>query len=64
MRLANHSDAASSICAELRASGGRDLPVGDTRPVHEAITCLENHRDRMDYAWARTHGLPVGSQGD
>ena len=61
MWLANKSDAASSICAELRASGGCDLRVGDTRPVHEAITYLENHGDRMDYAWARDHGLPVGS---
>lgn len=61
MQLANHGNAASSICAELRASGGRDLRHGDTRPVHEAITYLENHGGRMDYATARTLGLPVGS---
>jgi hypothetical protein len=61
MRLANHRDAASSICAELRASGGRELQVGDTKPVREAITYLQNHGERMDYAWPRDHGLPIGS---
>lgn len=61
MQLANHSGAAASICAELSGTGGRDLRCGDSRPVHEAITYLENHGDRMDYAWARANGLPVGS---
>ena len=61
MQLANHSDAAATICAELRASGGRNLRNGDSRPVHEAITYLENHGDRMNYTWARANGLPVGS---
>jgi hypothetical protein len=35
--------------------------VGKSRPVHEAITYWENHRERMNYAYARRRGLPVGS---
>jgi hypothetical protein len=34
--------------------------VGTSRPVHEAITYLENQRQRMNYAYAR-RGFPVGS---
>jgi hypothetical protein len=35
--------------------------VGDTRPVHEAITYLENHRECLGYPSARRRGLPIGS---
>jgi len=35
--------------------------VGTRRPVPDAITYLENHQPRMNYAYARRHGLPVGS---
>lgn len=61
LSLLNASHAAGGILAELRASGRRDVAVGDRRPVHEAITYLENHRARMDYATARAAGLPIGS---
>jgi hypothetical protein len=61
MRLLNDSQAAGQILEELRASGRRHVHVGDTRPVHEAITYLENHLDQMDYATARQQGRPVGS---
>jgi hypothetical protein len=59
--LLNDSNAASQILDELLISGCRDRRVGDARPVHEAITYLENHREQMDYATARQQGRPVGS---
>jgi hypothetical protein len=61
LELLNESTAAEQILAELHASGDREVRVGDTRPVHEAITYLENHHDQMDYATARQQGRPVGS---
>ena len=45
--------------AELKQSGREN--VGEGRPVHDAITYIENNGDRMDYATARRRGLPVGS---
>jgi hypothetical protein len=35
--------------------------VGTTRPVHEAIRYVENHRELMDYPGARRRGLPIVS---
>jgi len=61
LHLLNSSAAASDILDELRASGCEEKRVGDTCPVHDAITYLENHRDRMNYASARRRGLPIGS---
>lgn len=45
----------------LQTSEKRTVRVGDHRPVHEAITYLENHRERMGYPGARRQGLPIGS---
>jgi hypothetical protein len=45
----------------LITSGRRDVQVGESRPVHEAITYLENHRERLGYSAARRRGLPIGS---
>jgi hypothetical protein len=59
--LLNDSTAVEQILAELYASGRREVRVGETRPVHEGITYLENHRAQMDYATARRQGRPVGS---
>jgi hypothetical protein len=60
-RLLNRTGSVAEILQELRASGKAQLAVGTSRPVHEAITYLENHRGQMNYAAARRRGLPVGS---
>lgn len=59
--LLNRRDAPDAIHQALIASGQRHVRVGDARPVHEAITYLENHRDRLGYPAARRRGLPIGS---
>jgi len=61
MMLLNSSSAAKRILEELKKSGCEDVSVGDKKPVHEAITYLTNHKDRMNYAAARKAGLPIGS---
>jgi hypothetical protein len=61
LSLLNDPDAAAFLLAELRASGCEAVANGDKKPVHEAITYLENHRPRMNYAAARAAGLPIGS---
>ena len=61
MMLLNSSSAASRILAELKNSGCENVAIGDKEPVHEAITYLTYHKDRMDYAAARKAGLPIGS---
>lgn len=59
--LLNSTNAVSRILTELYASRRQDLVVGDSKPVHEAITYLHNQRDRMGYVAARAAGLPIGS---
>jgi hypothetical protein len=61
LRLLNRHSSVQEILHELRASGKERVAVGTSRPVHEAITYLENHHPQMNYAYARRHGLPVGS---
>jgi hypothetical protein len=61
LSLLNTPGAAWTIAAALHASGKRDVVLGDRRPVHEALTYLENHGERMHYAEARARGLPIGS---
>jgi hypothetical protein len=61
LRLLNRSGSIEEILQELQGSGKAPVAVGTSRPVHEAITYLENHRARMNYAYARRRGLPVGS---
>jgi hypothetical protein len=61
LRLLNRSGSVAEILQELRTSGKEEVAVGTSRPVHEAITYLENHHARMNYAYARRHGFPVGS---
>jgi hypothetical protein len=59
--LLNTMSAPSQIKRELLASKKRDVVVGDERPVHAAITYLENQVDRMNFVAARSVGLPIGS---
>jgi hypothetical protein len=61
LRLLNRTSSVAEILQELYASGKAQLTVGTSRPVHEAITYLENHQPRMNYAAARRRGFPVGS---
>ena len=61
LRLLNRVQTLGEIWAELQNSGSEGVRVGTSRPVHEAITYLENHRPYMNYAAARKRGLPVGS---
>lgn len=59
--LLNRNAAPDEILGELEGSGRRNVRVGKKRPVHEAITYLENHRELLGYPGARRRGLPVGS---
>jgi len=59
--LLNQPGAIWRIASQLHASDKRDVVVGDARPVHEALTDIENHCERMQYADARAAGLPIGS---
>jgi hypothetical protein len=59
--LLNRNAAADEIHMALLASGKRYVRLGTQRPVHEAITYLENHRERMGYPGAQRLGLPIGS---
>jgi hypothetical protein len=61
LRLLNRTSSVAEILQELHASGKAELTVGTSRPVHEAITYLQNHQGQMNYAAARRRGLPVGS---
>lgn len=61
LALCNRVGAAAAILDELRASGHEWERIGDEQPVHDAITYLDRHLDRMHYAAARRRGLPVGS---
>lgn len=61
LQLLNRAQTLGEIWAELQRSGQQAVSVGTSRPVHEAITYLENHRPCMNYPAARKRGLAVGS---
>lgn len=61
LALLNRTHAAAEIVAELRSSGREHVAVGKSQPVHEALTYLANHRDRLTYKANRRRGLPIGS---
>lgn len=59
--LLRTTHAVAQILDDLHASGMEDARLGETKPVHEAITYLTNHQHRMRYAANRRRGLPIGS---
>lgn len=61
LSLLNDENAVEQILRTLKDSAKESVRIGDSRPVHEAITYLENHREDMRYKEARVLGLPVGS---
>jgi hypothetical protein len=60
-RLRRAAHAIEEIRVELEASGMDTTEVDGSCPVREAITYLNNHRERMNYAPVRKAGLPIGS---
>jgi len=59
--LLNRNAAPDDIVTTLTQSGRRYVRVGPQRPVHKAITYIENHRELLGYPGARRRGLPIGS---
>src|SRR5262249_11428922 len=59
--LRRRTGAALEILAELKASGKEWAWLDSKQPVHDAITYIERHRERMAYAPARRAHLPIGS---
>jgi hypothetical protein len=59
--LLHRNAAPDHIVTLLTQSGRRNVRVGPQRPVHEAITYIENHRELLGYPGARRRGLPIGS---
>ena len=59
--LRRRKDAAAIILVELELSGCESIVVDADHPVHEAITYLRNHGERMNYAGALKKGLPIAS---
>lgn len=61
LRLLNRSSRGAEILRELAGAGKEQVTVGQSRPVHDALTYWEHHQAPMTYASARRRGLPVGS---
>lgn len=61
LRLLNSEGAPHQILRELEDSGLEWKKVGDTTPIHDAITYLTNNALRMNYVAARAQGLNIGS---
>ena len=61
LRLLNKVGAIDEIEDIITRWNVRHLEVGDKKPVHEALTYIDNHREQMRYAKAREQGHPIGS---
>ena len=61
LHLLNVECAALDILGELRESDREYIKVGETQPVHDAITYIDNAHEKMNYAALRAAGLPIGS---
>lgn len=59
--LRRRKGAAGDILAELLQSGCEWKWLNQKQPVHDAITYIDNHQDRMNYADAIRENLPIGS---
>lgn len=46
---------------QMKAWDARQRQVGGRKPIHEALTYLENHHGQMRYVSLRAEGLPIGS---
>jgi hypothetical protein len=60
-RLLRTDKAALEIFEELLASGHEDTWRDSEQPVHNVLTYINSHVDRMNYASDRSAGLPIGS---
>lgn len=60
-RLCRSNNAAQEILTVLRDSGLENKKHDSKRPVHEAITYLDNHMEQMRFASSLRLGLPIGS---
>lgn len=59
--LTARDDAIDAIEAELRTWALEHPPDQLPKGLHEALTFIENRRDRLRYATAKAAGLPIGS---
>jgi hypothetical protein len=61
LSLLNDDRAIDRIHWQIAGWNAAHLRVGDTTPVHNALTYIANHKENMRYASFRERGLPIGS---
>jgi len=61
LRLLNNPHAPGQILRERIDSGREWELVGETTPIHDAITYMTNQAERMGYVAARAEGRNIGS---
>jgi hypothetical protein len=60
-RLLNDPQAIEGIERAIKRWRADDIEVGGEKPVHQALTYIDNHTEQMNYADARAQGHPIGS---